>query len=228
MDAVAVSVSAGIARGNRATWGEAFRMAAVFGLFQAVMPAIGYGAGALASLDAATRRKVQNAPLKAHPESFQLDPDTDRIFVNLPDARAVAVVDGKSGNQLASWSMDKRGNFAMAIDRDRNQLLVAFRSPPELAAFALADGKAVTSTDICADVDDLFVDAKRKRVYVSCGQGYVDVLDGSGATYKRISRIPTAAGARTSLFVPDLDCLLVAAREGLAGPAAIWMFKPVP
>ena len=47
MDAVAVSVSAGIARGSRATWGEALRMAAVFGLFQAVMPAIGYGAGAL-------------------------------------------------------------------------------------------------------------------------------------------------------------------------------------
>jgi len=47
MDAVAVSVSAGIARGSRATWGEALRMAGVFGLFQAVMPAIGFGAGAL-------------------------------------------------------------------------------------------------------------------------------------------------------------------------------------
>jgi len=47
MDAVAVSVSAGIARGSRATWAEALRMAAVFGLFQAAMPAIGFGAGAL-------------------------------------------------------------------------------------------------------------------------------------------------------------------------------------
>ena len=47
MDAVAVSVSAGIARGSRATWGEALRMAAVFGFFQALMPALGYGAGAL-------------------------------------------------------------------------------------------------------------------------------------------------------------------------------------
>lgn len=47
MDAVAVSVSAGISRGSHATWGESLRMAGVFGLFQAVMPAIGFGAGAL-------------------------------------------------------------------------------------------------------------------------------------------------------------------------------------
>ncbi|HET6263587.1 MAG TPA: manganese efflux pump MntP family protein [Usitatibacter sp.] len=46
MDAVAVSVSAGIARGSRATWAEALKMAAVFGFFQALMPALGYGAGA--------------------------------------------------------------------------------------------------------------------------------------------------------------------------------------
>ena len=188
---------------------------------------IGYGNGALAFLDAATRSKVEYAPLKAHPESFQLDPGTNRIFVNLPDARAVAVVDGKSGKQLASWPMDKGGNFAMAIDRDRNRLLVAFRSPPELGVFALTDGKAVATAETCGDVDDLFVDARRVRVYVSCGQGYVDVLDGSGA-YQRISRIPTAAGARTSLFVPEMDRLLVAVREGFAGPAAIWMFRPVP
>ena len=46
MDAVAVSVSAGIARG-RATWSESLRMGTVFGLFQAAMPALGYAGGAL-------------------------------------------------------------------------------------------------------------------------------------------------------------------------------------
>src|SRR5690606_30222103 len=45
-DAVAVSVSSGIARG-RATWGESFRMGATFGLFQAAMPALGYAGGAM-------------------------------------------------------------------------------------------------------------------------------------------------------------------------------------
>ena len=189
---------------------------------------VGYGDGGLAIVDPSTRSKVQNVPLKAHPESFQIDASTGRIFVNLPDAHAVAVVDGKSGNPLATWPMDKGGNFAMAIDRDRSQLLVAFRSPPELAVFSMADGKSISKAETCGDVDDLFVDAKRARVYISCGSGFVDVFEMNATTYRHMARLPTATGARTSLFVPEMDRLLVAVRAGLAGPAAIWMFKPMP
>lgn len=44
MDAVAVSISSGMARGH-ATWREALAMAATFGAFQALMPALGYAGG---------------------------------------------------------------------------------------------------------------------------------------------------------------------------------------
>lgn len=186
---------------------------------------VGYGDGGLAVLDPATRSKVRSIPLKAHPESFQLEPNSGRIFVNLPDARAVAVADGASGKQIANWPVDKGGNFAMTIDRGR--VLVAYRSPAALAVF-LMDGKPIASAETCGDVDDLFVDARRERVYVSCGAGYIDVLEIDGSVYRWIARLPTATGARTSLFVPELDRLLVAVRAGTAGPAAIWVFKPMP
>ncbi|MGY4472819.1 hypothetical protein [Bradyrhizobium sp. USDA 3364] len=188
---------------------------------------VGYGDGGLAVLDPPTRAKVRSIPLKAHPESFQLEPDSGRIFVNMPDARAVAVVDGGSGKQLANWPLDKGGNFAMIIDRDRSRVLLAYRSPAELAVFS-TDGKPIANAETCGDVDDLFIDAKRDRVYVSCGAGYVDVFQIDGAAYRRIARLPTATGARTSLFVPEMDRLLVAVRAGPAGPAAIWVFKPMP
>lgn len=188
---------------------------------------VGYGDGGLAVLDPATRSKVQSVPLKAHPESFQLEPNSGRIFVNLPNAHAVAVVDSASGKQIANWPMDKGGNFAMTIDRDRSRVLLAYRSPAALAAFS-TDGEPIASAETCGDVDDLFVDAKRERVYVSCGAGYIDVLEIDGSVYRRIARLPTATGARTSLFVPELDRLLVAVRAGPAGPAAIWVFKPMP
>jgi DNA-binding beta-propeller fold protein YncE len=188
---------------------------------------VGYGKGGLAVINPSTRSKVQNVPLKAHPESFQIDTNTGRVFVNLPDAQAIAVVD-KSGKTVATWPMNKGGNFAMAADRDRGQLLVAFRSPPELVVFSMADGKSISKAETCGDVDDLFVDAKRSRVYVSCGAGYVDVFEIDATTYRRAARIPTAEGARTSLYVPELDRLLVAVRASLAGPAAIWVFRPLP
>jgi DNA-binding beta-propeller fold protein YncE len=187
---------------------------------------IGYGDGALAVLDAASRNRVENVRLKAHPESFQLDQSSGRIFVNLPDAHAVAVLDGESGKQVATWPMDKGSNFAMALDRDRNRLLVVFRKPPALAVLSMADGKRIATVDTCGDVDDLFVDQKRSRVYVSCGAGFVDVFEIDGTTYRRVSRIPTAPGARTSFFAPELDRLLVATRSTSAEPAAIWIFRP--
>jgi YVTN family beta-propeller protein len=188
---------------------------------------VGYGDGGLALLDPSTRGKVQNVPLKAHPESFQIDPDTGRVFVNLPDAHAVAVVDGGTGKQLANWPMDKAANFAMTLDRERSRVLLVYRRPAELAAFS-TDGRSVARAETCGDVDDLFVDAKRGRVYVSCGAGYLDVFEIDGSLYQRIARLPTATGARTSLFVPEMDRLLLAVRAGLAGPAAIWVFKPMP
>jgi YVTN family beta-propeller protein len=187
---------------------------------------IGFGNGGLAMFDPSTRGEIQSVPLSAHPESFQIV--QDRIFVNLPDAHAIAMLDGTSGKQVATWEMTKGGNFAMTIDRDRGRVLVAFRDPPELAVFAMADGKSIANVETCGDVDDIFIDAKRSRVYVSCGAGYVDVFEIDGTTYRRIARIPTAPGARTSLFVPELDRLLVAVRTGLAGPAAIWVFTPLP
>ena len=189
---------------------------------------VGYGNGGLAILDPSTRDKIQNVPLEAHPESFQIDPDTGRIFVNLPDAHAIAVVDGRSGKQIANWTMNKAANFAMAVDRDRSRILVAFRSPPEIAAFSMTDGKPVSTAETCGDVDDLFVDAKRARIYVSCGSGFIDVLDANGAPYRRVARVPTAAGARTSLFVPEMDRFLVAVRAGQGEPASIWIFRPMP
>jgi YVTN family beta-propeller protein len=190
---------------------------------------IGYGNGALAIIDPATHSKVGDVPLTAHPESFQIDPDTNQIFVNVPDARGIAVVDRVSQTQIAKWPLTDQGaNFPMALDLARRQLLVIFRAPAELGVFSMTDGKLIATTETCGDADDLFIDAKRSRVYVSCGAGFLDVLEAKEAAYRRIARIPTASGARTSLFVPELDRLLVAVRASSGEPAAIWVVRPMP
>ena len=80
----------------------------------------------------------------------------------------------------------------------------------------------------CADADDVFFDAKRQRVYVSCGAGAIDVFSRDASGSRHIARIQTSSGARTSLFVPELDELYVAERAGLVEDAAIAVFRPAP
>jgi DNA-binding beta-propeller fold protein YncE len=190
---------------------------------------VGYGSGALAIIDPSTHSKVGDIPLKAHPEAFQIDPDTTKIFVNVPGARGIAVVDRVSQKQTGEWPLADRGaNFPMALDLVRRHVLVIFRSPAVLGVFAMTDGKPIATIETCGDADDLFIDAKRARVYVSCGAGFLDVLEAKEATYRRIARIPTISGARTSLFVPEMDRFLVAARASSGVPAAIWIFRPMP
>jgi YVTN family beta-propeller protein len=190
---------------------------------------IGYGGGGLAVIDPSTRSKVGDISLNAHPESFQIDPDANQIFVNVPDARVVAVADRVLQKQIGKWPLTAGGaNFPMALDHVRRQILVIFRTPAQLGVFSITDGKPIAITETCGDADDLFIDAKRARVYVSCGAGFLDVLEAKEASYRRIARIPTVSGARTSLFVPEMDRLLVAVRASSGEPAAIWMYRPMP
>src|SRR5437660_906487 len=189
---------------------------------------VGYGSGGLAVIDIATSRKVADIPLSVHPEGFQLDPGGPNIFVNVPKAQGIAVVDRQSGKQTASWPMTiAGGNFPMALDKEAGHVLTAFRTPPaKLGVFSIKDGALVASPEICGDADDVFVDAKRHRVYISCGEGVVDVLEQREAEYRRLARVPTVSGARTSLFVPELDRMFVAVRAKSNEPAAIWVFRP--
>src|SRR6516162_10434298 len=188
---------------------------------------VGYGDGALAVIDGAKHDKIAEVRLPAHPEGFQLDTGTGRAYVNLPNARGIAVADLSAGKVIAVWPVgDASANFPMAVDSDANHVLAVFRNPPKLGVFDMRNGSIGRMVDACADADDVFVDAKRHRIYVSCGTGVIDVFD--APSYEHLSRIPTVSGARTSLFVPELDRLFLAVRAAGSNPAEIWVLRPEP
>jgi DNA-binding beta-propeller fold protein YncE len=189
---------------------------------------VGYGKGALAVIDPASRSKAAEIPLNAHPEAFQIDETGTRVFVNVPDAREIEVVELTSESNRSLPTQGAGSNFPMAIDGEAHRVLVVFRSPPTLMALSSQDGHIVTKIETCGDADDVFLDARRHRVYVSCGEGAVDVLEQAEAGYRRVARVPTVSGARTSLLVPELDRLFVAVRARSNEPAAIWVFRPTP
>jgi len=188
---------------------------------------VGYGAGALAIIDPVAKAKIGDIRLKAHPESFQIE--GDRVFVNVPDPRLIEVADLGKGDVIGAWpTQPNHSNFPMPIDREAHRLFVVFRSPVRLVVLSTADGKVVGSTDTAGDADDVFVDAKRRRVYVTCGAGVIDVFEDRAGTYQRVGQIATSPGARTALFVPELDRLFLAVRAAGPEPAAIWVYRPQP
>ena len=190
---------------------------------------VGYGKGGLAVIDPASRRKIADMPLDGHPESFQFDETGSRIFVNVPDASRIAGLDAVSGRQVSILeSAGARSNFAMAVDADEHRVMIAFRNPARLVVFGTETGKREASLETCRDADDVFVDPRRRRVYVSCGEGVIDVFARAGSGYERIARVPTITGARTSLFVAATDRLYLGVRASGAEPAAIWVFRPQP
>jgi hypothetical protein len=191
---------------------------------------VGYGSGGLALIDAAAHTKVADIHLPAHPEGFQIDPTSGRAYVNIPDARQIAVVDLDARRVVATWPVrNADGNFPMALEPAQLLLAIAFRSPPVLMLLNPATGEERQRLPVCGDPDDVFFDTQRGRAYVSCGAGEVDVLEREAAGWRRLDSVRTASGARTSLFVPQVDRLFVAERAGLLGSdATVRVYRPSP
>jgi len=187
---------------------------------------VGYGDGALAILDAGSMKQTGSIKLPAHPESFQLETLGDRIFVNVPDAKLVAIIDREKKAVTATWPMTKfKANFPMALDEANHRLFVGCRQPPRLVVVDTAAGKTVADLTISGDTDDLFYDAARKRIYLSCGEGFVDAITQRDAdTYQLRERIRTRPGARTSFFSPELNEFYLAVPERGNQPAEIRVY----
>jgi DNA-binding beta-propeller fold protein YncE len=64
---------------------------------------IGYGCGGLAVVDPASGTKLADIHLPAHPEGFQIDPQTGHTCVNIPGAGQITVVDLDARQVVANW-----------------------------------------------------------------------------------------------------------------------------
>ncbi len=173
---------------------------------------IGYGNGSLGAIDAKTRAKLFDVKLPGHPESFQLETRGSRIFVNVPSARQIVVVDKQAGKLATTWSIEKaQANFPMALDEDHHRLFIGCRQPPEVLVYDTESGKSVTRFPTVGDTDDLFYDKKHERLYVSGGEGFLaSYQQNAPDSYTQLAKVSTAPGARTSLFVPSLARLYLA------------------
>jgi DNA-binding beta-propeller fold protein YncE len=173
---------------------------------------VGYGAGALGTFDAKTGKHLWDVRLAGHPESFQLEAAGPRIFVNVRPANQVAVIDRNKREVAAIWPLqDAKDNFPMALDESNHRLFIGCRNPAKIIIYDTELGKTVGRLDVAGDMDDIYHDPKTKRLYASCGEGFLHVFQQIDPDhYAVMAKIATAKGARTSLLIPKQGRLYLA------------------
>jgi hypothetical protein len=115
----------------------------------------------------------------------------------------------------------------MALDKTQHRLFVACE-PGKLIVFNTETGKSVSAVDINKAADGIYVDAKRSMIYISCGEGFIDVLQQKGAdTWLLVDKIVTEKGAGTSLFSPELNQLFLAVPQSEKNIAELRVYNVV-
>jgi len=189
---------------------------------------VGYGDGGLAFLDMKERKLVGTVRFPGHPEAFA--PSEHTVYVNIPTYGRISVIDRSNLSVTATWPLtNAQANFPMALDTLHHRLFAGCRNPARLLVYSTATGKVVTAFPIVGDTDDVYYDEKRRLLYVSGGEGYLEVFaEDSPNHYTRLQHVPTASGARTSLFVPELSRLYIAVPHRGKQAAALCVYATTP
>ncbi len=191
---------------------------------------VAYGAGAIGVIDAASMKRIGDIKLAGHPESFQLDKGSGTIFVNVPSAKQIAVLDANELRVKTVWPLKAaQENFPMALDSAGHRLFVGTRKPAKLLILDTESGKLLQTLNIDDTTDDVFYYAPRGFIYVSCGAGFLNTIQRKDTSeYASWGRIPTAAGARTCLLVPETATLYLAVPAQSERDASIWVYDVNP
>jgi len=181
----------------------------------------------IAVVDATHFVLVANLPVANHPEALDIDPEGQRIFANIADAKEVAVVDGSKNAILENWNLTGcADNVPLGYDSGHHVLFIACRKPAVLLALDAVTGKELSSVPTAGGADDLFYDASLKRVYVIGGAGEVDAYQFQAERkLQPIGSLPTASGAKTGLFVPSQAALYVGFPAADGHPAEIHIYS---
>jgi cobalt-zinc-cadmium efflux system outer membrane protein len=188
---------------------------------------VGKTFGAIGIVDTRTDTITAEIHLASFPKQFEVEGDL--IYVNVPEASHVAVIDRRKNVVVSTWPVQAaKGNVPMGFDRAGHRLFIGCE-PGRLAVLDSRSGKQVAALDIASDPDGVHYDARHRRIYISCGAGSLDVVRQVDADhYELAGRLPTAKGAATSLFVPELDELFLAVPQREAQVAELRVYSLYP
>ena len=190
---------------------------------QQLFVGVGDTFGSIGIIDVRQDKIVNEIPLADFPKQFELD--GNKIYVNLPSKNSIAVIDRTTKKVIASWLVtESTENVPMALDKLHHRLFVACE-PGKFIVFNTETGKSVDSVTISKNADGIYLDAKRSLIYISCGEGFIEVIQQKDTNnYFSVDKIETEKGAGTSLFSTALSQFYLAAPQTERNPAELRVY----
>lgn len=160
------------------------------------------GETGIAIVAALERKLVTSIALPSSPQGFAIELEGPRLFVNLPDDGAVAVIDRRKHSVSTIWKLKgATDNFPMALDERDKRLFVATRTPAQMLVLSTETGQSIAEIPCVEDADDMAYDPTYRRIYISGGGGFISVIEQQGADrYALLERVQTVPDASNSTF----------------------------
>jgi hypothetical protein len=178
------------------------------------------------------------------PSAFLVAPGGQRLWVNLPINRTIAIADLVSRIALRSYAAtaqsyalnaDKKAlnisvasgmNNGLALDDAGRHVFIISRRPPKLVVMDSDSGNIRDSRETVTDPEDIWYDPASRRIFITGTDPVIDVVNHTEADrYEPMARIPSAPGARTSLLVPEQNRFYVVAPKDGNKPAAVLVYS---
>jgi len=168
--------------------------------------------GFLTIVNTDTGEKVGEIKIESNRlEAMTLEKSGPRLFLNMTEKNAIGVIDRKKNAVVAVWpATGGHINAAVAIDEEHHRLFVACRDG-KLVVMNSDTGKVLQVLPIATGVDDMVYDPASKRIYVACGEGFVNVYgEKTPDSYVALGKIATGPLGKTGLLIPELHRYYVA------------------
>jgi DNA-binding beta-propeller fold protein YncE len=151
-----------------------------------------------------------------HVEGIALESSSSRLFANLTDKHAVAVIDRKSMKEIIRWPIGSEAdNSPITYDEPHRRLLIVCRKPGTLLVMDSDSGKVVSQSPGPERSDDIAFDAASGRIYVPGGDGRIFVFKQDAPDrYELLAKVSSEPGAKTCLLVPSLNRFYTAVSPG--------------
>ncbi len=180
----------------------------------------------LTELDAQNGESKAAIKLSGSIHGFNVDEKAGKIYAVLTKPSVVAVVDVAKREVTDQFAMTL-ADAGSPIDRDpkTGHLFVGCPKKGMIVILDPKSGKELAGIDIPLGIDDLHFDEHRNRLYASCSDGNLAVLEKKNERWITIAKLKSPKNSRTCAWAGGKLYLGVPRQDDSDGPG-IWVYEP--